>query len=234
MPRLFIIFLLFLSPGVLAQDDDDFFVFDEGEEAAAEEIADPLEELNRVTFAFNDKLYRVVLKPVARGLRVLPVPVRRSAGNFFSNLGAPVSAMSALLQADLKNTGSELGRFAINTTVGLLGLFDPATEMGLIEDEEDVGQAMGRWGLGHGFYLVIPFWGSSSLRDGIGTVFTAAINPIYEELAAGEILAVTFTATEVELSLDEDTYEALYDRALDPYIFFRSAWVQNRAGQVEK
>lgn len=224
--------LLLGSAPLLAQDDDDFFVFDEEEEAAS--IADPLEGLNRVTFAVNDKLYRGILKPVARGLRILPVPVRVSLSNFFANLGAPISAVSALLQAEPKNAATELGRFAVNTTIGIVGLFDPATGMGLEQDEEDLGQTMAHWGIGHGFYLVVPFAGPSSLRDALGTTATNALNPLYQELDSGDIVAINLASGIVTLSLDADTYESLYDSALDPYVFFRSAWTQNRAGQVER
>lgn len=222
----------------LAQDaqpaaEEEFFEFDE-EGAETPQIADPLESFNRASFALNDKLYRGVLKPVARGLRILPEPVRVSMGNFFSNLGAPISSASALLQGEPKNATTELGRFLINTTVGIAGLFDPATGMGLVQDEEDLGQTLARYGVGHGFYLVVPFYGPSSLRDVVGGTATAALNPVYEELQPGEILAVNLTSAEVTLSLDKDTYEAFYDSALDPYVFFRSAWTQNRAGAVEK
>jgi phospholipid-binding lipoprotein MlaA len=214
-------------------DEEDFFVFDETEDGApAVTIADPLEGFNRAMFTFNDKAYRIVLKPIARGLRVLPEPVRVSGRNFFSNLGAPVSAISALLQGDVRNFGTELGRFVLNTTAGLAGLFDVATEVGIVQDEEDLGQTLARYGVGHGFYLVMPFYGSSSLRDVIGNAGTAAINPVYQNLDTGEIIAINLVEAEIALSLDRDTYESLYDSSLDPYTFFRSAWTQNRAGRV--
>jgi len=222
--------LLFCQTG-LGQDDDDFFVFDE-EESQTPSIADPLEGFNRAMFSVNDHLYRGLLKPIARGLRILPVPVRIGGRNFFTNLGAPVSAGSALLQGDIHNTATEAGRFIINTTVGILGIFDPATGMGIAQDEEDLGQTMARWGVGHGFFLVLPFFGSSSLRDIVGTVATNQLNPVYEELDGGEIVAINLTSAEISLSLDQDTYEGLYENALDPYVFFRSAWTQNRAGRV--
>jgi len=221
------------EPGL---EDDEFFEFDEeeAEEEPAPAIADPLEGLNRATFNFNDKVYRGVLKPIARGLRVLPVGVRTSGNNFFTNLGAPVSAISALLQADLPNAGTELSRFAVNSTIGILGLFDPAAGMGLIQDEEDMGQTFGRYGIGHGPYLVLPLLGSSSLRDTVGFGSNAALNPINTDLDTGEIIALNLLNAEIALSLDEDSYEAFYDSALDPYVFFRSAWVQNRAGKVAR
>jgi phospholipid-binding lipoprotein MlaA len=235
LPALFALLLSCAAPVVLAQDeeDEDFFVFDENDsENAAPAIADPLEGFNRAMFVVNDKLYRVVLKPVARGLRIVPEPMRVGASNFFTNLRTPISAVSALLQGDLRNAGTETGRFLVNTTVGVLGFLDPATDIGLVQDEEDLGQTLGRWGVGHGFYLVLPFIGSTSLRDFPGMVATNTLNPVYTQLNDEEIMAVNFVSAQVSLSLDKDTYEAFYRDALDPYVFFRSAWVQNRAGRV--
>jgi phospholipid-binding lipoprotein MlaA len=217
----------------LAEEEEEFFEFDEAG-AGVPPIADPLESINRASFAFNDKLYRGVLKPIARGLRILPEPMRVSMSNFFGNLGAPISAASALLQGEPKNAATEAGRFLVNTTVGVVGLFDPATDMGLTQDEEDLGQTLGRYGVGHGLYLVVPFYGSTSLRDLVGATATAGLNPLYQELAPGEIAAINLSSAEVALSLDKDTYEAFYDSSLDPYVFFRSAWNQNRAGAVDK
>jgi phospholipid-binding lipoprotein MlaA len=215
-------------------DDEDFFVFDEDEDASATAIADPLERLNRLTFAFNDKMYRGLLLPVARGLRVLPEPVRVAGSNFFDNLTGPVSSFSALLQGDVRNSATELGRFLLNSTAGVAGLFDVATDVGLEKDKEDLGQTLGRYGIGHGFYLVVPFAGPSSLRDAIGLSTTQRINPLYDNLHSDEIIAINVVEAEIALSLDRDTYVSMYDQALDPYAFFRSAWAQNRAGQVAK
>jgi phospholipid-binding lipoprotein MlaA len=137
-----------------------------------------------------------------------------------------------VLQGDVRNFATELGRFLLNTTAGLAGFLDVATDVGLVQDEEDLGQTLGRYGVGHGFYVVVPFMGSSSLRDVIGNAGTAAINPVYQNLDTGEIVAINLTDAELALSLDQDTYESLYDSSLDPYAFFRSAWTQNRAGRV--
>ena len=234
MKQLLLAGLILLSPIVQAQDDDDFFIFDDEEETTSPEISDPLEGFNRAMFRMNDVLYRGLLKPVARGLRILPVPVRNGARNFFSNLGTPISAGSALLQGDLPNTASEAGRFVINSTLGILGIFDPATNMGLEQDDEDLGQTLARYGIGHGFYLVMPFAGSSSLRDFIGNIATNRLNPVYEELDGGQLVALNIIRGEIALSLDQDTYEGFYESALDPYVFFRSAWLQNRAGKVAR
>lgn len=215
------------------EEEEEFFIFDE-EETPEVTINDPLEGINRATFAFNDKAYRILLLPIARGLRVLPEPVRRSGSNFFANLGAPVSSFSALLQGDLRNSATELGRFLLNSTAGLAGFLDVATDVGLARDEEDLGQTLARYGVGHGFYIVLPFVGPSSLRDAVGMSASNGINPIYDNLETGEIVAINVVDAELTLSLDRDTYESLYDQALDPYSFFRSAWAQNRQGRVEQ
>ncbi|MEY4642586.1 MAG: hypothetical protein RLZZ227_2580 [Pseudomonadota bacterium] len=217
-----------------AEEEEEFFVFDESEtsDSASAAIADPLEGMNRAIFSFNDKAYRGVLKPIARGLRVIPEPVRVGGRNFFTNLGAPVSSVSALLQGDVRNFGTEFGRFVLNTTAGLGGFLDVATDVGLVQDEEDIGQTLGRYGVGHGFYLVLPLIGSSSLRETVGMIGTGVLNPVYDNLNADEIAAARITEAELALSLDRDTYESLYDSSLDPYTFFRSAWTQNRAGRV--
>jgi phospholipid-binding lipoprotein MlaA len=216
-----------------AQTQEEFFEFD-GAEAQSPSIADPLESFNRASFVVNDKLYRYALKPVARGLRILPAPVRTSFSNFFSNLETPVSAVAALLQGEGKNAATELGRFAINTTVGLAGFLDPATDIGLLQDEEDFGQTLASYGVGQGFYLVVPLLGATSARDLVGNVASASLNPLYNNVGTTTQVAVNVANVEVALSLDKDTYEAFYDSALDPYVFFRSAWVQNRAGQIEQ
>lgn len=227
--------LAFLSPLALSQDDEDFFVFDEEEEDFIE-IADPFESLNRATFSFNDKIYRNLLKPVAVGYRVVPEPARISISNVFSNLHTPVSAANALLQLDLPNTGTEISRFIINSTIGILGLFDPAAAMGIEQDNEDLGQTLAHYGIGHGFYVVVPLFGSYSLRDGIASFGDNALSPLYKEWdpETPEYLAFRLLEAETALSLDENTYEAFYKSALDPYIFFRSAYIQNRSGAVEQ
>lgn len=218
---------------VQAQDDDEFFEFDE-EESTAPVIADPFESFNRASFAFNDKLYRGVLKPVARGLRILPVPVVKGMANFFTNLLTPVSAACALLQGEPRNAATEAGRFILNSTAGIGGLLDPATGLGLLQDEEDIGQTLAHYGVGHGFYLVVPLYGPSSLLDISGSIARNSINPFYANLVTGEVIGVNLASSEVDLALDKDTYESFYDSSLDPYVFFRSAFVQYMQGRVDQ
>lgn len=135
------------------------------------QYADPLEGFNRRMYYFNAKLDRYVLLPLVAGYKaVTPDPVEKGVSNFFSNLGEVNTLVNALLQAKGKVALTTTGRFLVNSTVGLFGLLDPATEMGLYREEEDFGQTLGRWGVSPGPYLILPALGPSSLRDAGGIV----------------------------------------------------------------
>ncbi|RMG67106.1 MAG: VacJ family lipoprotein, partial [Nitrospirae bacterium] len=157
--------VFFNASGVRAQDEDLGF-----EEAQELTIADPLEPWNRLMFRFNDRLYFWVLKPVAQGYSyILPQDVRVAIGNFFRNLLMPVRVVNCLLQGKLKGAGNELLRFAVNTTLGVYGFDDVAKrEFNLNPYEEDLGQSLGHYGIGNGFYIVWPVLGPSTLRDTVG------------------------------------------------------------------
>lgn len=226
-------------------DDSEFFDEEFADDAALLEeealeldevtIWDPLEPVNRGVFWFNDKAYRYVLKPVARGFRVVPKPVRKSGSNFFSNLFTPIRAINSLLQLKLKKTGTELARFGINTTIGIGGLFDPADKyFKLKKHNEDMGQTLGSYGLGHGLYIVIPFLGPSSARDGVGLIGDLAIDPVNRAFAAEDVALGRAVNLVNELSLDNDTYESLTDDSLDPYATIRDAYLQSRKKSVEE
>lgn len=146
-------------------------------------IHDPLEPMNRYVYRFNALADEYVLLPALRAYRaVTPRPVRTGVANFFDNIGEITTFWNALLQAKPKVAGITLSRFAINTTVGIAGLFDPATRLGLARQQEDFGQTLGVWGIDAGPYLVLPFFGPSSLRDstGLGGDFAVefAIDPV--------------------------------------------------------
>lgn len=193
-------------------------------------VADPLEPFNRAMFAFNDKVYFYVLKPVVRVYRHVPEPARVSIGNFFTNLRAPIRIVNALLQFKLVDAGNELLRFGVNTTVGIGGLFDPAGKhLGIRRADEDLGQTLGHYGMGHGFYIVLPLFGPTTLRDGVGGVVDAwYLDPViyYNDtaVAAGLVAVDRINAA----SLDRDTYETIKEEAFDPYTFIRDAYVQRR------
>ncbi len=232
--------LALLGPACAGAQEDgeiDFTRFP-GDEEAIPEIAAPLEPLNRLVFRINDRVYFYALKPAARALRTIPEPARVSVENFFYNLSTPIRFTSALLQGKIVDAGNEFGRFMINSTFGIGGLFDfAATHADLHRKDEDFGQVLGHYGVGHGFYLVLPVLGPSSLRDAFGLAVD------YELDATNGILGLeTYREALIQrtvenintLSLDKDTYEAVVAEALDPYLFSRDAYVQLRAGQVRR
>ncbi|NOQ50916.1 MAG: VacJ family lipoprotein [Desulfuromonadaceae bacterium] len=224
------------------QFDEDFaddFDEDFADEGSFDEIliADPLEGFNRGIFWVNDKLYFYLVKPVAKGYRfIVPRPARVSVGNFFSNLLTPIRAANALLQLKFTDFGTEIYRFIVNSTIGIAGLFDPATSLAGVEKvEEDFGQTLGYYGAGHGFYLVLPVLGPSSLRDTTGGLVDTVLDPLwYADLATMEYLGVNMFKVTNSLSLDKDTYESIVRDSLDPYLFVRAAYAQRRAAQVGK
>lgn len=227
--------LLCLFAAVAAAQTPDIYDEDFDYEEA-QLIADPLESFNRVMFAFNDKVYFYVLKPVVRVYRHVPEPVRVSTGNFFSNLRAPIRIVNSLLQLKLVDAGNELLRFGINSTFGIAGLFDPAgNHLGIRRVDEDLGQTLGHYGVGQGFYLVLPLFGPSTLRDGAGGFVDAwYLDPVVylddTTVAAGLLALDKINAA----SLDRDTYEAIKREAFDPYTFIRDAYVQRREAAVRE
>jgi len=198
-------------------------------------VWDPIEPVNRGFFWFNDKLYFYLFKPVARGLRVIPEPARVSVDNFFDNLGAPVRFANNLLQLKPGNAGVELVRFMFNSTFGIAGLFDFAkAHAGLDPKNEDLGQTLGHYGTGPGFYLVLPVLGPSNARDLVGRVGDNFLDPLYYTLGQGERIAGKVIERENYLSLDKDTYEGIVRDELDPYLFVRNAYAQRRQAQIAK
>jgi phospholipid-binding lipoprotein MlaA len=205
-------------------------------EEDAQSIADPIEPVNRAFFWVNDKLYFYLFKPIARGFRIVPEPGRAAVKRAFANLLFPVRFAGNLLQFKFRGAGIELDRFLVNSTIGLAGLFDPAKNyFHLDPQEEDLDQTFGHYGIGHGFYLVLPVFGPSSLRDGVGGVGDLYLDPmIYAGLKDWEYYGITGVTMLNALSLDKDTYEQIKEDALDPYLFVRNAYVQRRQAQVDR
>lgn len=217
----------------VTDDFDDFF---EEEQVA---IADPLEPVNRAIFAFNDKLYFWVFKPVANTFKaVVPEEIRISTSNAFHNIKAPVRIANSLLQGKLNQAGTEFGRFFINSTVGVLGFGDPAAEYPFFiseHDREDLGQTLAIWGIKDGVYLVLPFLGPSTLRDAVGTVGDRFLNPLTYGLdETSETLGVKAYETVNALSFRLGQYEALKEGSLDPYVFMKNAYLQIRQDKISK
>ena len=211
--------------------------FDDEYADADNVIADPLEAYNRVVFTFNDRLYFWLLKPVARGYgMVVPEPLRIGIRNFFHNLSAPIRLLNCLLQGKFSAFGGELSRFLLNSTAGVVGLMDPATYDGMKSYDEDFSQTLGFYGVGHGFYLVWPFFGPSSARGTVGLVadyFTEPLTWIFrDEMETG--LAVTGGKTVNQVSLSLGVYEDMIKSVLDPYVAVRNAYYQNQLKKVQE
>jgi phospholipid-binding lipoprotein MlaA len=214
------------------EDEDLPWLDDEDEEL---NVYDPLETINRGTFWFNDKLYFYLLKPVARGYRwIMPDPLMLGIGNFFSNLASPMRIINAGLQGKFSDAGNELTRFAVNTTIGIGGFFDTAKDhFNLTKKEEDTGQTLGYYGIGPGPYLVLPFFGPSSFRDGVGLLADSRMDLTYYLWEDRDYWAAIILETVNIVALDKDTYEGVKKDALDPYLFVRDAWTQYRQNKVE-
>src|SRR5262249_6023384 len=193
--------------------------------------SDPWEPFNQKMFWFNLRLDEYVLRPVATGYaRVVPAPARQSVGRFFKNLGVVERFANNLFQGKFPGAGQEVGRFAINTTLGGVGLFDVADEwFGLKESPEDFGQTLAVYGVSSGPYLVLPFYGPSTVRDTVGLAVDSAMNPMNYSLSTVEVLAirggitvtnaVNYRSLNLQLFEDVDRYAVdLYGAVQDGYL----------------
>ena len=201
-----------------------------------DEIYDPLEPVNRAIFSFNNVADRVVLEPVAKGYKKLPSPIQSGISNFLSNLRAPLVVVNQLLQGQGENAIQSSGRFIINSTVGLLGIFDVAEKIGIEEKEEDFGQTLATWGVGDGFYIVLPLFGPSNMRDTSGMLITMVTDPINAyAVSEGEAWLVPMrTAANAvdQRSKIIDEVNALRDNSVDYYAAVRSSYYQNRKAAI--
>lgn len=197
----------------------------------ADEPADPLEPFNRAMFSFNRTADKYVAKPIAKAyVYVVPTPVRGGVTNFFNNLTYPTVIFNDVLQAKFAQGGRDTGRFLFNTTVGLGGFVDAASMIGLERNKEDFGQTLGSWGVGSGWYLMLPFLGPSSNRDLIGrSVDTFTYPQSYIENDAGLAVSALDIVNSRAQNLNADR---ILEQQFDAYIFVRGAYLQNRQNQV--
>ncbi len=202
--------------------------------ATGRDPRDPLEPFNRNVYKFNDAVDRAVLKPVAKGYTaVVPAPVRGGVGNFFGNFRDVTNAVNDLLQAKFGAAASDVGRVVINTTVGLLGVFDVASRLGLEKHNEDFGQTLGVWGVKPGAYLVLPILGPSTVRDTVGLVGDYFTDPEFylftHSPESFEVGAVRIIQVRSELLDSEKIFDAA---AIDRYAFLRDAYLQRRRSLI--
>lgn len=197
--------------------------------------ADPWEGLNRGTFAFNEVVDKAVFKPVAQGYQaVTPQFARAGVSNLFSNIGDVGNGLNNLLQGKPGAAFSDIARLVVNSTLGVLGLFDVATPMGLEKHNEDFGQTLGTWGVGAGPYLVVPLMGPSTLRDTLGRVAdgraTSYSRHIEHIPTRNATLGLEVINIRAELLASSKTLE---EATLDKYQFLRDAFLQRRMNQVQ-
>jgi len=200
--------------------------------ASASQEKDPWESWNRNVHEFNEVMDAYIARPVAKGYQaILPRFVRTGIGNFFSNLGEVPTAINDLLQAKPVDATKSSGRFLINSTVGILGLFDVASLMGIEEHSEDLGQTLAVWGIGSGPYVVLPVFGPSTLRDSLSIYPNYQLKPInYAPLTTEESYGV------LALDLVHRRHNLLSQEALiqgDKYIFYRDVYLQNRNYEIK-
>ena len=206
------------------------------------EVKDCFEGINRGVFAFNQALDQLIIEPVAKGYRFLPSPIRSGTSNFLSNLSLVVTIPNNLLQGEMGLAGKNSARFVVNSTVGILGLFDPASKMGLNSyEKEDYGQTLGRWGIGEGCYLVLPVLGPSTVRDTFGDVvgylggdpwYNVTVRndthyfSDFDYYASVATLGIDFRAKNIE------SFENLEKNSLDFYASVKSLYLQDRKRKI--
>jgi len=207
------------------------------------------EGFSRAMFKFNHALDGAIFEPVARGYRALPVPIRKGTGNAMGNLRSLLTLTNNVLQGDFKKAGTTAARFAVNTTVGILGIWDPASALGLKgSGKEDFGQTMGVWGADSGCYFVLPILGPTTTRDAVGLIGNVFIDPVYQITHNTEIRnavvgngnysehnyyyyrgtgAVDFRAKNIE------SFDSLEKNSIDLYASIKSLYLQDRAKKIK-
>jgi len=220
--------LLTLSLSLLSGCATDIPAAPKDERAAS----DPWEPMNRRIDSFNDTLDRATLKPLARGYEaLLPATMRRGIGNFFDNLQAPLHIVNNLLQGKPKRAATETGRLLANSTWGILGLVDVASDIGLDPAREDFGQTLAVWGVPAGPYLVLPIFGPHTLRGAVAEPFDKALDPLYyyeHDTVRPALMLLELTDTRAGLFRAESLIEDSFDR----YLSIRESYLQNREYEI--
>ena len=206
------------------------------------------EGVSRAIFKFNHGLDKALFKPVAKGYRALPVPIRKGTGNMMDNLRSLLTLTNSLLQGQFREAGSTAGRFVINSTIGILGIWDPAAAAFKLEEpgKEDFGQTLGAWGMGSGCYFVLPVLGPTTVRDAVGIVGNTFLDPVWQITHNREINArvgnenysehnyyyfrgisgVDFRAKNI------DSFDSVEKNAIDLYASVKSLYLQNRNQKI--
>ncbi|HEY4581328.1 MAG TPA: VacJ family lipoprotein [Lysobacter sp.] len=214
-------------------DFDALYGTSTAETGAAPGAYDPWEPYNRRMHRFNNAVDRRVAKPLATAyVKVVPRPVRTGVGNFFSNLGQPLTAINSLLQGRPKQAAHALGRFVVNSTLGIGGVFDPASDAKLEMPNEDFGQTLGVWGWKRSRYVELPLFGPRTLRDVVGMAGDAPLSPL-RQVEADRVRVPLQGMQLVDLRAQLMSTDALREGAEDDYALVRDAWMQRRAYQID-
>ena len=202
------------------------------EPAQVADSYDPWEPYNRRMHQFNNFVDRAVARPLARAyVAVVPRPVRLGVSNFFNNLGQPVSAVNALLQGKPVEAAQAVGRFAINSTLGIAGIFDPATDATLPRRSEDFGQTLGVWGWEQSRYVELPLFGPRTVRDVFGMVGDAPLSPLRQ--VGDDVVRIPLQGLQlVDVRTQLLATDSLREGAADDYALVRDAWMQRRDYQI--
>ena len=243
-----LIFALFAQVGTLNAGTTGSEELQKKSSSSQHTTGECFEGVSRAMFQLNHGLDKVIFEPVAKGYRALPVPIRKATGNFTNNLRSLLTFSNNLLQGDFRKAGDTAGRFAVNTTVGILGIFDPATKLGFEDHgKEDFGQTLGKWGGGNGCYFVLPILGPTTARDAIGLVGNVFLDPVYQithntEISTGVVGngnysehnyyyyrgtgAVDFRAKNIE------SFDSLEENSIDLYASIKSLYLQDRNKKI--
>jgi len=233
-----IFYIVFVNYSVLSEEADKVSTTSSDFETTynEDEIYDPLEPINRAIFSFNNFADKIILEPTAKGYRKLPSQIQLGISNFLSNLRAPLVVINQLLQGQGKNAAETTGRFFVNSTAGVFGLIDVADKIGLEEKEEDYGQTLATWGIGDGFYIVLPIFGPSNLRDSAGMFLTYTTDP-FNAYAVSEGEAWIVPLRTAVNAVDQrskiiDEVNALRNNSVDYYAAVKSSYYQNRKAAI--
>ena len=205
-------------------------------------VKDCFETLNRATFSLNQKLDKVIFKPVAEGYRSLPSPIRTGTSNALINISSLITIPNNILQGEFKTAGVNTGRFVLNTTIGVIGIFDVAEKMGFSEyEKEDYGQTLGKWGVGPGCYVVLPVLGPSTVRDTVGSfVNVLGGDPYYNasthgnnEYLSDSVYMTTKVLTGIDFRAKNlESIDNLEKNSMDFYASVRSLYLQDRQQKI--
>jgi len=216
----FLIFVLILLSGCSYQNE------------LINDPIDPLENRNRSIYTFNENLDEAILEPAADGYDyITPNFLQKGFNNFFDNINYPVTIINQVLQGNIEESLQDTLRFTINSSIGILGLFDPASRMGLTEHDEDFGQTLAVWGVKEGPYLMLPFFGPKTLRSLTGDLADVLFNPLLN-IDDTNLKIKTNLISILQDRSDLSTLEEELDNSFDPYQYIKDSYIQNRKYKI--